>query len=56
MSASGESLMASRLTKANLQDSVTKHVRTDFTRIRIDQTIGEALTGLRERQGEGRII
>lgn len=48
--------MASRLTKANLQDSVTKHMRADFTRIRIDQTIGEALTSLRERQGEGRII
>jgi magnesium transporter len=48
--------MATPLTKANLQDLVTRHMRTDFTRIRIEQTVGEALTSLRERQGEGRII
>jgi len=48
--------MATPLTKANLQDSVTQHMRTDFTRIRIDQTVGEVLISLRERQGEGRII
>jgi magnesium transporter len=48
--------MPTPLTKANLQDSVTPHMRTDFTRLQIDQTVGEALTSVRERQGEGRII
>jgi magnesium transporter len=48
--------MAAPLSKAILQDSVTQHMRTDFTRLHIDQTVGEALTSLRERQGEGRII
>jgi magnesium transporter len=55
-SKSWENFMATPLTRANLQDSVTQHMRIDFTRIRIDQTVGEALTSLRERQGEGRII
>jgi magnesium transporter len=48
--------MAGRLTKANLQDSVTQHMRTDFTRLLIGQTIGEALTNLRAHQVEGRIL
>jgi magnesium transporter len=48
--------MATALTRENLRDSVTQHIRKDFTRLHIDQTVGEAITSLGERPGEGRII
>lgn len=43
-------------TRDILNDPVTKHMRRDFTHLRRDQTIGQALAQLRERPPEGRII
>src|SRR5262245_27959726 len=40
----------------NLNDPATNHLRTDVTRVRVKQTVGEALASLRERPPEGRII
>lgn len=39
-----------------LLDVVTRHMRTDFARLRIDQTISQALAGIRSDPPEGRII
>ncbi len=39
-----------------LNDPVTQHMRRDFTQLSVDQTVGEALAGIRERPPEGRII
>jgi magnesium transporter len=44
------------LTEANLNDPVTQHMRQDFTRLRADQTVGEALGRLRRHPPAGRII
>jgi magnesium transporter len=40
----------------NLDDPVIKHIRTDFTPLHEDQTVGEALAQIRARPPEGRII
>ena len=40
----------------SLNESVTQHMRTDFARLHINQTVGEALTAIREKPPEGRII
>ena len=40
----------------NLNDPITAHMRTDFARLNVDQTIGEALVTLRDKPPEGRII
>jgi magnesium transporter len=48
--------MAASLTADKLNDPVTQHMRRDFTRLSINQTVGEALSGLRERPPEGRIL
>jgi magnesium transporter len=39
-----------------LEDPVTVHMRTDFARLRMNQTIGEALSAIRKKPPEGRII
>lgn len=39
-----------------LNDSVTRHMRTDFARLHVDQTIAQALAAIREKPPEGRII
>ncbi len=39
-----------------LNDPVTQHMRTDFARLRVGQTIGEALAEIRASRPEGRII
>ena len=39
-----------------LDDPVTEHMRKDFARLRVTQTIGEALSALRNNPPEGRII
>jgi magnesium transporter len=41
---------------ANLQDPVAKHMRRDFSFVRDDQTVAEALASVRERQPGGRIV
>lgn len=48
--------MPAVLDKTNFNDPVTRHMRRDATRLAIEQTVGEALAGLRERPPEGRII
>ena len=41
---------------ADLGDSVKQHLRRDFVQLRGEQTVGEALASIRERQPEGRNI
>jgi len=41
---------------ADLNDPVTKHMRTDFAKLKEGQTVGQSLASIRERQPEGRII
>lgn len=40
----------------HLNDPVTRHMRTDAARLRVEQTVGEAIAGLRAAAPEGRII
>lgn len=40
----------------NLNDSVTEHMRTDFARLHVEQTVGQALESIRKKPPEGRII
>jgi magnesium transporter len=40
----------------HLNDPITQHMRTDFARLDVGQTVGEALTAIRETPPEGRII
>jgi magnesium transporter len=44
------------LTPANLSDPVTRHMRQDFTPLRVGQTVGEALDWLRQNPPAGRVI
>ena len=44
------------LTADKLNDPVTQHMRRDFTRLDVGQTVGEALSGLRACPPEGRIF
>ena len=48
--------MNSKLAAVNLNDPVTRHVRTDFTRLRGGQTVGQALAQLRSHPPGGRVI
>jgi magnesium transporter len=48
--------MPEPLTRDDLQDPVTKHMRTDFVQLNAGQTVGQALETLIEKQPEGRII
>jgi magnesium transporter len=48
--------MTEPLTRDDLQDPVTKHMRTDFVQLNAGQTVGQALQTLLEKQPEGRII
>lgn len=44
------------LTEAHLNDPVTRHMRPDFARLGVGQTVGEALATVRQAPGQGRII
>jgi len=44
------------LTEANLNDPVTRHMRRDFCRIRLGQTVAQALDSVRQNPPEGRIV
>ena len=44
------------LTKADLNDPVTRHMHQDFTRLLLGQTVGEALDWLRQHPPQGRIV
>jgi magnesium transporter len=48
--------MNSKFAKINLNDPVARHMRTDFSRLRVDQTVGEALAQLRGQPPRGRVI
>ena len=48
--------MATLLTQPNLTDPVTAHMHHDFTRLRADQTVGEALDWLRAHPPPARVI
>jgi magnesium transporter len=48
--------MATRLTKAGLNDPVTRHMHQDSTQVHLGQTAGQALDALRRRPPKGRII
>jgi magnesium transporter len=48
--------MATRLTKASLNDPVTKHMHQDFTQVNLGQSVGETLDALRRQPPKGRII
>jgi magnesium transporter len=48
--------MSATLTEQTLNDPVTKHMRGDFTQLRIEQTVAQALAQIRECQPQGRII
>jgi Mg/Co/Ni transporter MgtE len=48
--------MAEPLRKEHLHDPVARHMRHDFVRLRIDQTVGAALEQIRLQQPEGRIV
>jgi magnesium transporter len=44
------------LSPQQLDEPITQHMRTDFTRLHADQTVGEALEAIRRQGGEGQII
>jgi magnesium transporter len=48
--------MAAPLSRANLNDPISRHMRPDFVRLPLGRTVGEALAGLREHPPEGRVI
>jgi magnesium transporter len=48
--------MTAPLSEKNLNDSVTEHMRRDFARLFVYQTVGEALASVRRNPPEGRII
>jgi magnesium transporter len=48
--------MLARLTEANLEDPVSRYARADCTRLRLWQTVGDALEGLRRDPPAERII
>jgi magnesium transporter len=48
--------MPSRRLEKHLDEPITEHMRVDFTRVQVEQTVGEALATIREAQSEGRVI
>ncbi len=48
--------MTASVTEANLSDLVSHHMRTDLARVRIDQTVGEALSAIRQSPPPARIV
>jgi magnesium transporter len=47
---------ASSADNSHLADPVTRHMRADFARLRLDHTVGDAITAARAAPPEGRII
>jgi magnesium transporter len=48
--------MATLLTKAGVNDPVTRYMRQEITQVSLGQTVGEALDSLRRQPPKGRII
>src|SRR6516164_8987042 len=42
--------------RLHLNDAVTAHMRRDFSRLHVNQTVGEALDSIRRNPPEGRVI
>ncbi|HWY88901.1 MAG TPA: magnesium transporter [Gemmataceae bacterium] len=42
--------------KRHLDDPITRHMRRDFSRLLVSQTVGEALEAIRRQPPEGRVI
>jgi magnesium transporter len=42
--------------KRHLDDPITRHMRPDFSRLHVNQTVGEALETIRQQRREGRVI
>src|SRR5438270_10083789 len=42
--------------KHHLEDPITRHMRRDFSRLHVTQTVGEALAAIRQHPPEGRVI
>ncbi len=42
--------------KRHLDDPITRHMRRDFSRLHVNQTVGEALETIRQHPPEGRVI
>ena len=42
--------------KHHLDDPITRHMRRDFSRLHVNQTVGEALEAIRRQPPEGRVI
>ena len=40
----------------HLDDPITRHMRQDYSRLHVKQTVGEALAAIREHPPEGRVI
>lgn len=49
-------MAGARAVEKNLNDPVTQHMRVDFARLHVRQSVGEALAAIREKPPEGRII
>jgi magnesium transporter len=48
--------MSASTTTTHLADPVTRHMREDFARLRVDHTVGDAIAAARAAPPEGRII
>src|ERR1700693_853454 len=48
--------MSPRLTEANLDDPITRHMPQNFARLRDHQTVGQVLEAMRRQPPEGRVI
>jgi magnesium transporter len=42
--------------KHHLDDPITRHLRRDFSRLRVNQTMGQALEAIRQQPPKGRVI
>ncbi|NLF06870.1 MAG: CBS domain-containing protein, partial [Pirellulaceae bacterium] len=48
--------MAGAVVEANLNDPVSRHMRTDIARVHVDHTVGQTLAELRRRPPPARIV
>jgi magnesium transporter len=42
--------------RQNLDDPITRHMRRDYSRLHVNQTVVEALEAIRRQHPEGRVI
>ena len=51
-----ESVQPDPTIRGHLDDPITAHMRRDFSRVYVDQTVGEALDSIRKQSLDGRVI